>query len=223
MQPSEDPAVWTETRNELRAWFSERAPSLLDGYVAAVTLLRQRSFPARVHLICHVVRDIYTHLPGVLGDPEVRVRPNDVYPGLVTKLRKELEKLPPREHNPGQDDGILVSHSFFRTTEELAARNIELERQPRTGTHLCRALYRATDRPINDGALGKTYQQFESEYKYFVKRAHLVKAVEKAHSDHDLVKHFESFELGLSSIVGSYFKHKDVLDAILQETNRRTD
>ena len=196
---------------------------MLEGYVAAVTLLHQQSFPARVHLICHVVRDIYTHLPGVLGDPVVRVRPNDVYPGLVTELREESEKLLPREDNLGPDDGIPVSRSFFRTTEKLVAWNVKLEKQPRTGTHLCRALYRATDRPISDGALGKTYQQFETEYRYFVKRAHLVKAVDKAHSDHDLVKHFESFELGISSIVGSYFKHKDVLDAILQETNRRTD
>jgi len=58
----------TKQRRELVRWFDDRAPSFTEGYIAAVRLLHTPSFPARVHLVCHVVRDIYRYLPATLGE-----------------------------------------------------------------------------------------------------------------------------------------------------------
>ena len=63
----EDAAHWTPKRKKLLAWFETSAPTFKDGYIAAVELLHCDNFPARTHLICHTIRDIYNFLPQKLG------------------------------------------------------------------------------------------------------------------------------------------------------------
>jgi len=73
MSPNEfehDP--WTPERRKLQQWFQENAPRLEDPYVAAVRLLSDRDFPARPHLIGHLVREIANGLPEAVTGRRVR-------------------------------------------------------------------------------------------------------------------------------------------------------
>jgi len=89
-------SYWTKQRRELVQWLDDRAPSFTEGYVGAVRLLHTSSFPARVHLICHVVRDIYRHLPAALGAQSMP-RPGEVFPSMVKTLAEQWHKFPPKE------------------------------------------------------------------------------------------------------------------------------
>jgi hypothetical protein len=70
---------WNPLRRELLKWFDERVPGFAEGYVAAVDLVHRADFPARVHLVCHLVRDIYRYLPQALGDTSENKKGVEVY------------------------------------------------------------------------------------------------------------------------------------------------
>jgi len=212
---------WTSERRELISWFDERAPTFTAGYVAAVTLLHSPGFPARVHLVCHLVRDIYRRLPEALGDNSGGSAPAEVYPGLVHERRSKWTRsqIDHEPEPPGADR--LVSAQVFAALKKLMTKSIDLGDQPSVGTRLARALFGALDRPPGAGIPGWVFRSFDEEYKFFVSRAHL--AAGKAPTDEGLLTHFEQFERAFHSMVGPYFRGKEELDAILDETNRPAD
>jgi hypothetical protein len=59
-------AQLTPRRRELLEWFKRNAQSLAEAYEAAIRLLQTPTFPARHHLIGHLIRDIANRLPDVL-------------------------------------------------------------------------------------------------------------------------------------------------------------
>ena len=221
MDPDEGSSHWTPLRRELLQWFNERVPGFADGYVAAVRLVHAGGFPARVHLVCHLVRDIYRDLPRALGDRSKKHRGIEVYPELVAALRDVWKTNPMADEGLDADAERLVSAQAYAAAERLVEKSQDVKDQASVGTRLARALFRAVDRPADMPIPGWIFEAFDEEYKFFVERAHL--RGDKAPSDEGLLEHFESFERAFHSIVGSYFKGKGELDAILAETNRRAD
>lgn len=61
-----DTDPWTPERRRLREWLDENAPKLAAPYEAAVRLLHEPAFPARWHLLSHLVREIANGLPEVV-------------------------------------------------------------------------------------------------------------------------------------------------------------
>jgi hypothetical protein len=221
MASVEDSPYWTPLRRELLAWFNERVPGFADGYVAAVDLVHRAEFPARVHLVCHLVRDIYRDLPRALGDTSKKNSGVEVYPSLLATLRDLWETNPLQEEGLGQDADRLIGAQVYAAVEDLVRRSRELKKQASVGTRLARALFRAVDRPDDTPIPGWIFKAFDDEYGFFVQRAHLRES--KAPSEDGLLDHFEAFERAFHSMVGSYFRGKEELDAILADTNRRAD
>lgn len=217
-------AYWTKQRRELVRWLDDRAPSFTDGYVAAVRLLHTPSFPARVHLVCHVVRDIYRYLPAALG-VQLMPRPSEVFPDMVEKLAKLWDKYPPNSagSSDGAGDDYTMNPRVYRYTERIVQKSVKIAGQPRVGGQFAIALYKSLDRRHDEYIHPWIIKSFDVEFKFFVSKAHLVKSLERVPTDDRLIEHFEAFERAFHSLVGPYFSGKEELDAILQDTNATAD
>lgn len=215
---------WTDQRCELVQWLDGHAPSFTEGYVAAVQLLHTPSFPARVHLICHIVRDFYRYLPAALG-MESESRPGEIFPSMVKNLTQQWGKTPPPATMLSEeiDSNVLVNTQVLRCVEEIVEKSKELTEQPRVGEQLAIALYRTLDRREEEFIPPWVLDAFHKEYKFFVTRAHLAIKFDKVPSDDGLVDHFQAFERAFHSSVGQYFTGKQELDEILQDTNREAN
>ena len=217
-------SYWTKQRCELVRWLDDRAPSFTEGYVGAVRLLHTPSFPARIHLVCHVVRDIYRYLPAALGGKSPS-RPAEVFPDMVRTLAERWKQFPPngseRPDNIGSD--IPVSAQVHSAVRRLVERSRELAKPPTVGEQLARALFHSLDRRSDEFIHLWIIRSFDDEYDFFVSRAHLVSSLNQVPTDDGLMEHFEAFERAFHSLVGPYFSGKEELDAILQDTNTAAD
>ena len=217
-------AYWTKQRHELVRWLDDRAPSFTDGYVGAVRLLHTPSFPARVHLVCHVVRDIYRYLPAALG-VKLMPRPAEVFPNMVEKLAKLWVKYPPNSalSSDGTGDDFTMNPQVYRYTERIIQKSVQIAGQPTVGGQLAIALYKSLDRRQDEYIHPWIIRSFDDEFNFFVSKAHLVKSLDRVPTDEGLIEHFEAFERAFHSLVGSYFSGKEELDDILQDTNETAD
>jgi hypothetical protein len=211
---------------ELLQWFKSEAPSLAEPYRAACILMSDRDFPARVHLICHIVRDIYAKLPEVL-DGSYRLRSANEVNDAIEKLNEAWKPSTPESFHkpvsprPGVDTATIVqvSSTAVRKVVELLAVRQAIKDQPKSATVLARALYQ---RFVESGLPppDRLVKAFEKERRWFTARAHLVRDNEELPSDEGLDEHFESFEQTLHSIVASHFAVQKELDDILQQANQ---
>ncbi|MBL1217174.1 MAG: hypothetical protein D8M59_06715 [Planctomycetes bacterium] len=213
-----DGAIWTKQRSELRKWFEDRAPTLTDAYTGCVLLLYMPAFPARVHFICHAVRDIYVKLPASLGIPQIK-RPAEVFPEMVKAFSVRWHKYPPKTINSSSEDTLFAfADPLYRYAKKMVDTSDSMKRVS-VGTQLASALFQCHDRGTSEFIPKWVVDSFDREYKFFVKRAHLVPDVEKLPSHDGLVEHFQAFERTFHSLTCSYFEGKEEVDAILRRTN----
>lgn len=217
-------SYWTKQRRELVRWLDDRAPSFTEGYVGAVRLLYTPFFPARVHLVCHVVRDIYRYLPKAFGT-KFLPRPTDVFPNMVKELAKRWDKYPPKSarSSDGSSDDFIMSPQVYQYTECIVRKSVQIANQPTVGRQLAIALFRSLGRRQGEYIHPWIIRSFDDEYNFFVSRAHLVSSLNQVPTDDGLMEHFEAFERAFHSLVGPYFSGKEELDAILQDTNTTAD
>ena len=221
----DDSGHWTPLRRELITWLDDRAPSFTEGYKGAVRLLYAPLFPARVHFICHAVRDIYRHLPTTFGEKPLP-RPAEVFPSMVKELAARWAKSPPKDNSRYSEQAgcdIPVSPQVHTYLTKIIRKSMEIADQRTVGKQLAIALFRSLDRRGDEFIQPWIIQAFDAEYDFFVKRAHLAATVDKVPTDDGLLEHFEAFERAFHSLVGPYFSGKDELDAILQDTNSTAD
>ncbi|MGA2621523.1 MAG: hypothetical protein ABSF26_28300 [Thermoguttaceae bacterium] len=218
---SDDLPNWTQQRRELASWLDDRAPSFAQGYLAAIRLLYAPAFPARVHLVCHVVRDIYRYLPAALGSRQLSRR-GEVFPNMVKQLANLWERFPPLagEGFENDDREVRVPAKVYRYVAKIVVKSQELARDQSTiGRELAISLFRSGDRREGEFIDPWIIKSFDEEYDFFVGRAHIVASEDRITTDDGLVAHFEAFERAFHSMVGPYFTGKEELDAILQDTN----
>ncbi|MCH8839273.1 MAG: hypothetical protein IH831_01070, partial [Planctomycetes bacterium] len=191
-------SYWTSQRRELLQWFSDRAPSFVEGYKSAVCLLHSPCFPARIHLICHLVRDIYRKLPITLGAAPLP-RPGEVFPGMVKQLytlwtapslssqgsgsadvsaTSSMHFYDP-EIPAADDTDVFVSRKIFIHLEKIINKCGQLKNQPSVGKQLVIALYRSLDRQQEEFIPPWVIESFDNEYDFFVSRAHLVESMDR--------------------------------------------
>lgn len=222
-----DPAIWTLQRQHLLDWFRKEAPSLAPAYEAAVRILNMPSMPAKVHLVCHVVRDIYARLPEILDGEYRRQNAGEVYRSHVDNIDSlwvRSSKSLLNTHDPSADamsgsHDVTIAIAAARAVENLLEKHRELKKQPRSAEILAGTLYRRFAES-GLGAPRRLVDTFETERDWFTKRAHLVIEEKKLPTEDGLVEHFASFENALYSLVGQYFAGKKEIDAILQQTNQ---
>lgn len=217
-------SYWTKQRRELVRWLDDRAPSFTEGYVSAVRLLHTPSFPARVHLVCHLVRDIYRYLPTALGVKSLP-RPAEVFPDMVKNLTEKWKTFLPTENERSGRMGsdVVVSAQVHRCVVKLVEKSREMADQPTVGKQLAISLFRSLDRRNDEFIHPWIISSFDGEHDFFVRRAHLARNLDQVPTDEGLLEHFEAFERGFHSLVGPYFSGKEELDAILQDTNTAAD
>ena len=210
----------TKQRQELVQWFKERAPSFVDFYVAAIKLLYEPKFPARVNFICHAIRDIYRYLPASLG-MKTQQRPSEVFPGMVKNLENKWERYPPNTNtsNDKLDSDYPVSPQVYREVEKIIKKRIEIKEQPTVGKKLAIALFRSLDRREDEFIPPRIIKAFDEEHDYFVTKAHVPLSKDEIPNDEGLIKHFEAFERAFHALVCPYFSGNEELDEILQDTN----
>lgn len=226
-QPENLAASLSPMRQELVQWFEREAPSLAPAYRAAIQILKISAMPARVHLVSHIVRDIYGKLPEILDGEYRRTNAGELYRSLVDKVEGhwgQSKGTALHGENRASTDvaaaaAVAVSVAAARSVDDLLERHRRLKEQPRSAVVLARAMYR---RFAESGleAPRRLVDQFERERVWFTKRAHLVIEMEKVPSDDGLMEHFAAFERALYSLVGQYFTGKTEIDAILQQANR---
>jgi len=216
---------WTPERRELHEWLRDNAPSLADAYEGAVRLLSVPSFPGRVHLVSHVVRDICNRLPDFLGSIE-RVRIE-----YVQEL-DALDKLWPDSVGPsGADYGDS-------TSEVSEDSDVRIPRAAVVAVSLLLKKHRdrQTNRDIEDNLfafvaeatqhdrtnLEPIVTAFHNTAGWFMERTHLRNEPMDLSEQTELVQRFEQFERITLSLVRSFFRTMDELDGILQQANTRT-
>ncbi|HEY3965548.1 MAG TPA: hypothetical protein VGM05_13410 [Planctomycetaceae bacterium] len=219
--PFENAPFSTQLRRELARWFQDRAAPLTAPYVGAVRLLYMLDFPGRIHLICHVVRDIYRFLPDILTGDKQNSRPSDLYPSLVNSLAGKHAEFPPLLNDAL---GSPPTHAQYpielhRCVEKLVEARGSLKKQRSIGERCAVALFGAGDRPVGTFLPQWVIKAFKDENEFFVDRAHLRTPAAKIPTDGELHEHFENFERVFHSLIGPYFKGKSELDDILQDTN----
>ena len=210
-----DNSIWTRRRRELLDFFSREAPSLAAAYQGAIALLHDTHFPGRVHLICHVMRDILNTLPSILDDVK-RQGPGEVYPPLIRKISGNWIE---REFTINTDGGsVTITAVACDSIRTLLKKHHELEKQESTGALLTRALYRRSE---NSGISlsPNLVDSFQKSRQWFVKRAHLDFEILELPPDEELKRQVESLEGALHSFVGQYFSGTADLDEILRSTN----
>lgn len=220
------PVVWRSHQSQLLEWFRREAPSLAEPYQAAVTLMSNYDFPARVHLICHIVRDIYTKLPEALDGTHRRREANEVS-ALIDEVATHWEPytrdsfVEPTGSSPAPESTLHVSVSVVavRAVGKLLDVRRALKEQPTSAEVLARALYQ---RFVESGVTPpkRLIHTFEKERRWFTARAHLVRDSAKLPSDDGLDEHFESFERTLHSLVAPHFAVQQELNDILQQANQ---
>lgn len=120
-----DPGVCTQQRQELARWLHERVPSFEQRYLGALQLLNMRDFPGRVHLVCHIVRDIYRRLrlgnPGTVKPPgRTQFRLKHEYSkrwfasGPNSKEAMACFTLPPPATNHTHEGRVRYASIYFR-------------------------------------------------------------------------------------------------------------
>lgn len=226
MSGSEAPVAWRKHQQHLLEWFRREAPSLAEPYQAAVTLMSQPTFPARVHLICHIVRDIYTKLPEALDGTHRRREANEVAAAIdkVAQVwepytRESFVDAGGQHAAPGTSELVSVSPIAVRRIAELIEVRRAIEDQATSAEVLARALYQ---RFVEAGLTPpeRLISIFKTERRWFTSRAHLVRECAKVPTDDGLSEHFESFERTLHSLVAPHFTVQQELDDILQQANQ---
>lgn len=218
--------VWRPHQHQLLKWFHREAPSLAEPYKAAVNLMTDYGFPARVHLICHIVRDIYNKLPEALDSNYRRREANEIN-DVIDEMARHWKPYTheslaePTGSSPAPDatSHVSVSVVSVRKIGNLLDVRRALKEQPTSAEVLARALYlRFVESGITPPM--RLIRTFEVERKWFIARAHLVRDSAKSPSDDDLDEHFEFFERTLHSLVAPHFAVQQELNDILQQANQ---
>lgn len=221
---------WTIRRRELLKWFKSEAPSLAPGYEAAVQLLSMPAMPARVHLISHLVRDLYAKLPEVLnGEYRFKTYAEEIKNSMRT-VQAEWKDVPSAfgaesASSPGEVrslDRVEIPTGAAQSVIDLIKTHDDLSKQTLPSEALAQVLYALYAEP-RLAPPARLTASFRQERNWFVRRAHLTIDPKKMPNNEGLVEHFEAFESALYSLVGRWFEGQKEINDRLAKANQRTD
>ena len=208
---------------ELLGWLNTYAPALVPLYRGALSLAMRDSFPGRVHLIAHAIREIRDRLPGALG-PKVQRR-DAGYEHLTDRIHKRWvdEGLPqdgrlrlpegsaPSESGPARRE---VSHQFLAAVGRLIEAHTEAranrEARERSGF---RAL--SEHGPSPQYVVKNWNDLFPDAHQY----AHSWDEPLPAGADGEWVENFFVFERHLMAVFRPAYENLADLDKLLGEAN----
>jgi len=211
-------ATWTPKRNELLSWFQKEASPLAPAYESAVRLMADETFPCRIHLIAHIIRDIVNRLPGVLQ--KGLVSPRLEYQKHLIEIAKAwhlTENTFDEATSVPTGEPVPIPWEVARMINNLVREHRANARRPRQPELLFQVFARGDP---TARASARTIRQFEEMHRWFASWAHLrdktPPPVEKAELD----RWFNVFETFLHGYVGNFFTLSGELDGDLQQANQ---
>lgn len=210
----------TPRRQELFSWFKRNAPSLCKPYEAAVRLLDSPDFPARVHLMGHLVRDIANRLPDILeGTTSNRVEYASKMDSIARLWQKHFHPKADYSQVPASPDISAkgLPSKIFEKLDDLIADHRDSRERPNRQERLF--LSGITPEVDSLEILRPQIKQFEKICEWFMGKTHLPNKVKDPTPEDELRRKFENFEQVILGIKGQFFTNIGELDEILQDTN----
>jgi len=187
---------------------------LAPAYEGAVRLMADEGFPARVHLIGHLVRDIVNRLPYVL-DKGLKNERMDYQKHVI-----KIEKAWPLAENMFDVTTPLPSGEQVPIPANVAKQINDLVKEHRANTRRPRQpellfqFFARSDRTAK--ASVRTIREFERMRDWFTERTHLRDEAPPPVDKAELDRWFDAFETILHSFVGNFFTLSGELDACLK-------
>jgi len=220
----------TALQSELIHWFNSKSKSLGELYEGAVHLMnRNPPIPGHTRFIAHAVREIINRLPDAIAGSSGTGPLN--YKNELDEIVKIWERtgLPlddtlPREISPTSDDTELtipVQKRLFLRIAKLVKKHIETREKPED---IARRLFIGLE-PGNEefiDQLRPVIIKWIEIGRWYVGRAHNSKKTDAELITGEFRNHFDTFENILASLIRKFFDTTDELNAILDETNKRS-
>jgi hypothetical protein len=220
-------------RREIWHKLQQLGPELGDIYAAAVRLLGDEGFPARVRLIAHAARELTDRLPLYLDVPVSTGHP-DYEPHIKTiaglwrarAADPTIAGMPnageiPEDGQSCRADrrGVGLSQDLYRQIDNL------VEKYAATTTH--RETLTRTVEALDQGAAGggESYLepvvgQWKRLHGWFVKATHVPGPGHAAPDPDECERRFELLEDVLYGLLFPFYAPMEELDGILAEANR---
>jgi hypothetical protein len=215
-----EPDPWTQERLRLRDWFHENAPRLEAPYEAAVRLLHMPEFPARRHLLSHLVREIANGLPeAVKGCRVRRFDSTKALDSLAESWLREFQHVPSfTEPETLTPPSIAVPARLAQEVSELVRDHRSVEQTNRDKTALLIEALRPGTQELR-AALEPVIREWGKVVRWFQRRTHLPRTGESADPDEaELQRQFRHFEDGLCGITEGHFQVVREIDSIVESS-----
>lgn len=213
---------WTDERDRLHRWFQWSAPQLAPVYLGGLRIAMDKSFPGRVHLVAHVIREIGNRLPeAIAGKIE---GPNTNYSQLTRAVDSQWDasdlprdgSLPPAEQatasGSGEEHHTIPRRLLKAISELVIGHRAGSTRNQQKARHLF-----------------SFYSQGESLPDYAVTNwlkvvdkhglAHVRKNPLKPEYEETITEDFLALEQVLLTFANYSYVNMDELDGILESAN----
>jgi hypothetical protein len=214
---------WTPQRRRVRRWLVERAPNLAPVYEATIRLAMDATFPGRLWLMAHALRDMRNRLPNAIAGPVKGS--NTQYSVLVARVTKcwMEDGLPGdgsspatagREASPEGPARLEVSATLIAAVGELVSGHLAIEPRKRESA---RRLWAAIGgQPPPDYAV-RTWLDATNRAERF---AHLREKPLTPEDEEEFEQIFGACERALIAVANKSYENMDEIDAILGSANR---
>lgn len=214
-------------QERIAEWLGKEAPQLGELYKAALRLLEDATFPARVHLICHAARDIGNRIPEVIaGRAEFQrveiTQELDQLAQLWSRNgldRRELPLTPEasRDSAATASNDVEIPIEVFRHLQILVNHHAQgVKNNKLKATKMIEAA--ARENAGRQESLVPLARQWVDLTRWFHGRAH-VGLKETAVDEHELQGKFQSLETYMYTLISEFYEGVEALDAILEDTN----
>lgn len=206
----------TKKQKELLDWLLRMAEPLANNYEAALRLLEDKTFPNRISIIAHELRDLTYSLPDILESMPKRDRVeyeqhlNEISPNWLTVPHLESVKI----ENPSEAP-IRISMNVALQIDAL----IQDHRKSQTGLNHVDVLFKILmcNQPSKADVNLKVVKEFKDIHRTFVKWSKKRSLMKRPVDENELCKQFSKFENILYSFVGSFFEGAERLDEFLRK------
>lgn len=224
----------TKRRREILAKLERLGPELADVYRAALRLIGDESFPGRVRLIAHAVREITNRLPDYLdvpvkrGQVQYKNRLDSIAPTWQAEMNAQrsisgvlgqAQRIEP-QGKATDTPTVTISVRLFRGIDDLVTAHVQSRS---TLAQKLRGVMQSTDAVEAAGAVSELdpiVEHWKGLTKWFVKRVH-IPGPGKTPTDFEECRHrFKVFESVLYALLCPFYGPVEELDAILEEANR---